>query len=61
MNGFMEAYHIMIMSGWEYELKRKAEQKNCRKLKITLAIGILIWAYMKQRNTNDIYIDSDDE
>lgn len=26
-----------------------------------LAIGILIWAYMKQRNTNDLYIDSDDE
>ena len=26
-----------------------------------LAIGILIWSYMKQRNKNDLYIDSDDE
>lgn len=25
------------------------------------AIGILIWSYMKQRNKNDLYIDSDDE
>ena len=25
-----------------------------------VAIGILIWSYMKQRNKNDIYIDSDD-
>lgn len=24
------------------------------------AIGILIWSYMRQRNKNDIYIDSDD-
>lgn len=26
-----------------------------------VAIGILIWSYMKQRNKNDLYIDSDDE
>lgn len=26
-----------------------------------LAIGLLIWSYMKQRNKNDLYIDSDDE
>ena len=25
------------------------------------AIGILLWSYMKQRNKNDLYIDSDDE
>ena len=25
-----------------------------------VAIGILIWSYMKQRNKNDIYIDSND-
>ena len=24
------------------------------------AIGLLIWAYMRQKNENDIYIDSDD-
>lgn len=24
------------------------------------AIGILVWSYMRQRNKNDIYIDSDD-
>ena len=26
-----------------------------------VAIGILIWSYMKQRNKNDIYIDSNDQ
>ena len=25
-----------------------------------VAIGILVWSYIKQRNKNDLYIDSDD-